>query len=114
VIAMPATSLRRCFLKPVLSDEQWLRIARCLAVSERELQIVKRVFEDEPEKRIAGALKISPHTVHTHLMHLHWKLGVKSRVGLVLRVFREYVAEAERQEPALPGPTPLPCRRKAA
>ena len=85
----------------MLNDEQWLGIAVRLSVSQRELQIVRLLFEDEQEKGIADRLGISKHTVHTHLKHLYWKLGVDSRVGLVLRVFREYL-DAEQNKPALP------------
>jgi DNA-binding CsgD family transcriptional regulator len=83
-------------LGPLLTEEQWLRVARRLAVSPRELQIVKLVFEDESEKTIAKQLGISLHTVHAHLKHLHQKLGVQSRVGLVLRVFREGLNDAHK------------------
>ena len=99
---MSATILQFRRPDPLLTDEQWLRIARRLAISERELQIVRLVFEDEAEKAIAARLEISLHTVHAHLMHLHWKLGVKSRVGLVLRVFREHLADAEQDNPTFP------------
>jgi len=102
-------------LDPLLTDEQWLRIANRLAFSERELQIVQLVFEDEQEKAIATHLGISLNTVHTHLKHLHWKLGVRTRVGLVLRVFREYLADAQQEQAAaLPRIMLPPCTRKAA
>jgi DNA-binding NarL/FixJ family response regulator len=81
-------------LAPLLTDDQWVTIADRLELSQRELQIVRLVFEDESEKAIARQLGISLNTVHAHLKHLHWKLGVQSRVGLVLRVFREYLGDA--------------------
>ena len=85
---LPATLKIRC-IDPLLSDEQWLTVASRLGMSEREFQIVRLVFEDEHERNIATELGISLHTVHTHLKHLHRKLGVRSRVGLVLAVVRE-------------------------
>jgi DNA-binding CsgD family transcriptional regulator len=99
---------------PLLTDEQWLRIARRLAMSDRELQIVRLVFEDEQEKVIATRLAISLNTVHTHLKHLYCKLGVKSRVGLVLRVVRECRADAEQDQAVLPMIMLPPRTRKAA
>ena len=50
-----------------------------LAISDRELQIVKLVFEDESEQTIAARLGISELAVHTHLKHLSGKFGVKTR-----------------------------------
>jgi len=64
-----------------------------VAISQRELQVVRLVFEDERERIIAARLEISLHTVHAHMKHLRWKLGVSSRAGLVLRVFRECLAD---------------------
>lgn len=112
---MSLTILKCPRLDPLLTDEQWRRIASRLAFSEREFQIVKLVFEDEQEKPIAAHLGISLNTVHTHLKHLFCKLGVKSRVGLVLRVVREYLADAQQdQAAALPRIMLPPCTRKAA
>ncbi|MGA2032177.1 MAG: helix-turn-helix domain-containing protein, partial [Thermoguttaceae bacterium] len=101
-------------LDPLLTDEQWLRIARRLEVTERELQIVTLVCEDQHEKTIAARLEISLHTVHAHLRHLYGKLGVESRAGLVSRVFREYLADAQQDQPALPRLMSPRSRRKAA
>ena len=97
----PATLQIRGY-DPLLTVEQWLRVARRLELSEREFQIVRLVFEDEHERSIASLLGISLHTVHTHLKHLHRKLGVRSRVGLVLRIVREYLADDGQDQPDLP------------
>ncbi len=76
----------------MLSDQAWGEIARSLTLSARELQIVRRVFDDRTEFAIAADLGISPHTVHTHIERLHHKLAVTDRVELVLRVMQEFVA----------------------
>ncbi len=73
-------------------------------LSRRELQIVRLVFEDAQERSIAGELSVSVNTIHTLLKRLYLKLGVRSRVGLVLRIVRENLAdlqEAERPEPTV-------------
>ena len=53
---------------------------------------MRGVFDDHTESAIAGGLKISPHTVHTHCERLYHKVGVTDRVKLVLRVVETYVA----------------------
>ncbi|MEI8376073.1 MAG: helix-turn-helix transcriptional regulator [Planctomycetota bacterium] len=111
---MIASSLQCRRLAPLLTDEQWLRIASRLALSHREVEIVRIVFEDENERAIAAELGISPNTVHTHLKRLYTKLGVKTRVGLVLRVFREFLADAQEDQSALLRVMLPPCSRKAA
>ena len=74
-----------------LPPERWLDISARLHLSRREAQIVSLILHDEGEARIAEALGISSHTVHTHLERLYRKLHVSSRCQVVLCVFREYV-----------------------
>ena len=78
--------------KELLNESEWRAIARSLGLSERERQIVRRMFDDLKECAIADDLDISPHTVHTHLERLYHKLGVGSRCEVVVRVFAEYLA----------------------
>jgi ATP/maltotriose-dependent transcriptional regulator MalT len=86
-------------LKPIVHRGQsilpyaaWETIAKSLRISNRELQIVQGVFDDRKEYAIAHELKISMHTVHTHLERLYRKLGVTSRLGLVLCIVSEYLS----------------------
>ena len=76
----------------LLSPNRWRAVAQSLRLSEREFQIVQCMFDDEIEAEIARRLKMSPHTVHTHLERLYRKMDVHSGRAVVLRVFREYVA----------------------
>ena len=98
---------------PLLMGAEWKIITRGLGLSPRESQIVRHVLVDEKEKAVAFKLGISAHTVHAHLKRVYWKLGVSSRVELVVRVFREYVAYARQN--GLPRETPqeLVVRRAA-
>jgi DNA-binding CsgD family transcriptional regulator len=76
----------------VFSDEVWCLLARSLALSQRECQIVQALFDDQKESAIADDLGISQHTVHTHIERLYRKLEVNSRASLVGRVFVEYLS----------------------
>jgi DNA-binding CsgD family transcriptional regulator len=67
-------------------------IGNSLRISDRELQIIQRIFDDRKEFAIADDLTISVHTVHTHLERVYRKLGVSSRVGLVLSILSEYLS----------------------
>jgi len=89
---------------PLFSEEQWLTIADRLELSRRELQICKLVFDDAQERYIAGQLGVTVNTIHTQLKRLYNKLGVTSRVGLVLEIAREYLTSAhagQRSEPSV-------------
>ncbi len=48
--------------------------------------MVQGVFDNAPEKAIAAALQLSPHTMHAHLNNVYQKLGVNTRSELVLSV----------------------------
>jgi DNA-binding CsgD family transcriptional regulator len=75
----------------MFSELAWGEIARSLKLSGRELQIVRAVFDDRTEFAIAADLRISPHTVHTHIERLHRKLAVVDRSQLILCVMSEFL-----------------------
>jgi DNA-binding CsgD family transcriptional regulator len=78
----------------MLSSNAWRRIAKSLRISDRELQIIQEIFDDRKESAIADDLTISIHTVHTHLERLYRKLGVSTRVGLVVCILSEYLSSS--------------------
>jgi DNA-binding CsgD family transcriptional regulator len=98
----------------LLSDSEWQVIAREFQLSARELQILQHVVVDEKEFTIADRLRISPHTVHTHLNRLYRKLGVCSRMDAVVMVFREYVLWAHQGRLCLSCPRAASANRPAA
>lgn len=99
----PATHKLRCPLGAAMfSDQAWEEIARNLKLSSRELQIVRKVFDDHTEFAIADDLSVSPHTIHTHCERLYRKLAVTDRVRLVLRVMDEFLALTVASETVLP------------
>ena len=87
----------------MFSDDAWTEIARSLALSPRELQIVRGAFDDHTECTIAADLNISSHTVHTYIERLHYKLAVCDRVELVLRIANQFLALTALPESVLPS-----------
>ena len=71
-------------LSTFLTEPAWDQLVHQLKLSPREAQIVHAVFEDRKEVNIAAELGMSPHTVRTHMERLYRKVGVQSRVGLVI------------------------------
>ena len=84
----------------LLACESWTAVGHSLSLSPRELDIVKGIFDDEREQSIANTLGISVHTVHTYMARIYQKLGVHSRVSLVLRI----IAESHAIDYAISGP----------
>jgi DNA-binding CsgD family transcriptional regulator len=112
----PTARTGRCIFSP----RQWQGLADSLKLSDRELQSVQCIFDDQTELAIARELRISAHTVHTHLERLYRKLGVTSRCAAVVRVLGEYVsseqdlrsAAVRSRRPVVPqgsSKPPAPC-----
>ena len=76
--------------RSIFSAQQWLSLGRSLRLSDRELEIVQCIFDDDTEAAMARRLGISAHTIHTHLERLYRKLGVASRCAAVVCVFVEH------------------------
>ena len=81
-----------------MSPEDWLSIAASLGLSERELEVVKSVFEGGTEVLIARRLNLSSHTIHSHLDRVYKKLRVSNRCGVVIKVFAEYLSSGLHEE----------------
>lgn len=77
----------------IFSEPEWLSLAGSLRLSERELEIVQRIFDDQTQAAAASQLGISPHTVHTYLERLYRKLDVNTRCAAVIRVLAEYLRQ---------------------
>ncbi len=58
-------------------------------LAKRETQVVNLLAEGLPNKEIANKLGISEHTVSNYLFRVYNKLGISSRVELVLYVMRQ-------------------------
>jgi DNA-binding NarL/FixJ family response regulator len=69
----------------------WDQLREALRLSQREIQVVRGVFDDWKEEQIAHELGLSPHTVNTYLQRLYKKLHVSSRAQLVVRVMADYL-----------------------
>jgi len=78
--------------RSILPPHAWKALAASLHISNRELQIIQGIFDDQKELTIAAELTILVHTVHTHLARLYRKLGVCTRVGLILCILAEYLS----------------------
>jgi len=70
----------------IFSEQEWAEIIEGLSLSPRESQIIKCLFADESDKKIAMDLKIAIPTVRTHMSRLFRKLGANDRADLALHV----------------------------
>ncbi len=61
-------------------------------LTERELEILRRLAAGRTKRQIAAELVISPSTVHTHTVHIYAKCGVSTRAGLAMFAMRHGLA----------------------
>ena len=70
------------------------------SLSPTETQVVELAATGATNKAIAHQLRVSPHTVDTHLRHSFAKLGLRSRVALAALVTRRQLAGRPGHRPA--------------
>ena len=87
--------------RALLTEADWQRLHDVVRLSTRERQIVALLLEDEKESAIGRRLGISPHTVHTYVERLYRKLGVASRVQLIVVLLASLL-----RAPTAPAPRP--------
>ena len=59
----------------------WTRRAASIALTEREIEVLRLVAREQTNPSIARALRISTKTVERHVTHIYQKIGVSSRAG---------------------------------
>ena len=82
-----ASSQELHWVLKALMDRHPVRVVSALGnplLTQRQEQIVRMVVEGLPNGEISSKLHVSPHTVKNHLFRIYEKLGVSSRVELIL------------------------------
>lgn len=82
----------------ILPHDAWLHVRDSLRLSDRELQIIQGIFDDEDQKSMANRLAISPEIVYRMIQRIYLKLRIGSSAELVVRVMSEYLAYAAEQD----------------
>ena len=65
-------------------------------LTERELEILRRLVAGRTKREIAAELVISPSTVHTHTVHIYAKCEVSTRAALAMFAMRHGLASSGR------------------
>jgi DNA-binding CsgD family transcriptional regulator len=81
--------------RQLFTPEEWRKLQTTLSVSERQLEVLKCIFDDHVGAGMAGMLGISEHTVHTHLERLYRRMHVSSRGQLMVKVFATFLGRSE-------------------
>jgi DNA-binding NarL/FixJ family response regulator len=88
----------------LLPVDAWLHLRNVLRLSDRELQIIQGVFDDEDLDNIAHTLAISREVVYRSTQRIYLKLRIGSRAELIVRMMSEYLAfVADQSQPEASG-----------
>jgi DNA-binding CsgD family transcriptional regulator len=99
----------------IFTAAEWLALARTLRLSDRELEILKFIFDDRSEREIAHRLCLSQHTIHTYLARLYAKLGVTGRSSAIVRTCTIFIEMTrQRGEMTLPAADQASSERSRA
>jgi HD-GYP domain-containing protein (c-di-GMP phosphodiesterase class II) len=63
---------------------QQTRRAAWIALSEREIEVLRLVAREETNASIAATMGISPKTVERHVTHIYDKIGISTRAGAAI------------------------------
>lgn len=77
----------------------WATIRGQLGLSQREVEIVRGIFDDLSGTEIADRIGISRHTVRTHVKRIYQKLHVHRRTGLLLFVTAQVLRQTQTNRP---------------
>ena len=81
--------MRQSNVESAVVDKRSSAGAEQFNLTEREIEILKAIVRDDTEYAIASDLKISQHTVRTHVKNIYKKLQVHSR-GAVVKAAYEH------------------------
>ncbi len=71
----------------LVTEDEWSCVASACALSDRQEQVLRCVFEGLTDKQIARRLRMKLATVRTHMARLRGKLGANNRAGAFQRVW---------------------------
>ncbi len=77
-------------------DLAWPSVAAALGLSPRELEITRCLVTDVVESAIGERLGMSRHAAYDHLEGIYRKVGVNSRLELIVKVFSIHLLVAAR------------------
>ena len=72
----------------MLSDSEWARLQRKLRLTDREVEVLQGLFDEQTDQAIASTLGITSRTVRAHLDNVYRKCDCRTRTGAVISVFK--------------------------
>ncbi len=71
----------------LISKAKWNHVQKSYRFTERQMQILKLLFDGLDSDRIAQRLKIRYNTVKAHFGHMYKRAGVQNKAELIMQLF---------------------------
>jgi DNA-binding NarL/FixJ family response regulator len=71
----------------MISKAKWIRVQKSYKFTNRQMQILRLLFEGLDGDRIARRLKIRYNTVKAHFGHMYKRAGVQNKAELIMQIF---------------------------
>jgi DNA-binding NarL/FixJ family response regulator len=71
--------------------QRWAAPVRDYGLTAREVEVLQQLVGGHSQRRIAGLLGLSPHTVNSHVRNIYAKLHVQSRTGAAAKALQEHL-----------------------
>jgi len=97
VIEQNSTIKSTSKLSSRIAIRKWVFISKSLNLTDRQLDVVKCIFDGMGEDFIGIELGISVHTVHRHKMSIYRKLKIHNSSDLISKIFITYLNSQKRK-----------------
>jgi DNA-binding CsgD family transcriptional regulator len=84
----------------LISKEKWIHVQNSYGFTNRQMQILKLLFEGLDSNRIARQLKIRYNTVKAHFGHIYKRAGVQNKAELIMQIFNVLQTYNRSHKPA--------------
>jgi DNA-binding CsgD family transcriptional regulator len=71
----------------LINKEKWNYVRKSYGLTERQMQIIKLLFDGLDSDRIAQRLRIRYNTVKAHFGHIYKRAGVQNKAELIMQLF---------------------------
>ncbi len=101
-------------MEPLFTARDWAYLEDYFALTSRQAELVRLIFDNHTYESAAAAMGISLNTVRMHMRALYLRLGVHDRVGLILQLalarqhWQNGTASPWQPPPAMTTPPPPP------
>lgn len=71
----------------LINKAKWNHVQKSCRFTDRQMQILKLLFEGLDGDRIAQRLKIRYNTLKAHFGHMYKRVGVQNKAELIMQIF---------------------------